>query len=82
MKINVELDLTPEELRRFMGLPDMGVVHQQLLEQFTKRLSASSDQRDEFMHNLVTGAMAPWQNFFNMMVSGSTGQAPGKRDDR
>ena len=65
MKINVEVDLTPEELRRFMGLPDVGVVHQKLLEQFTQGLSTSGEQRDEFMRTLVTGAVAPWQNFFN-----------------
>ncbi|MCY4040464.1 MAG: DUF6489 family protein [Gammaproteobacteria bacterium] len=80
MKINVEVDLTPEEMRRFMGLPDMGIVHQQLLEQFTARLSASSEQRDEFMRTLMTGAFAPWQNFFNL-VSGASGQAAGSKDN-
>ena len=69
MKINVEVDLTPEELRRFMGLPDMGAVHKQLLEQFTQRISSSSEQRDEFMRNLISGAMTPWQNFFNMAAN-------------
>ena len=75
MKINVEVDLTPEELRRFMGLPDVGAVQQQLLEQFTQRVSSSAEQRDEFLRNLLTGAVAPWQNFFNM-VSGA-GDPPG-----
>lgn len=28
MKINVEVDCTPEEARRFMGLPDMSPVHE------------------------------------------------------
>jgi uncharacterized protein DUF6489 len=27
MKINVEVDCTPEEARRFMGLPDLTPVH-------------------------------------------------------
>jgi len=27
MKINVEVDCTPEEARRFMGLPDLSPVH-------------------------------------------------------
>jgi hypothetical protein len=27
MKINVEVDCTPEEARRFMGLPDLAPVH-------------------------------------------------------
>ena len=73
MKINVEVDLTPEELRRFMGLPDVGVVHKQLLDQFAQRVASSSEQRDEFLRTLVTGAMTPWQNFFNMVSN------PGER---
>ena len=55
MKINVEVDLTPEELRRFMGLPDVAAVHKQLLEQFTQRVSSSAEQRDEFMRTLLSG---------------------------
>ena len=79
MKINVEVDLTPEELRRFMGLPDVGAVHKQLLEQFTQRVSTSPEQRDEFMRTLLTGAMTPWQNFFNM-VSGGGGKPLNPND--
>ncbi len=79
MKINVEVDLTPEELRRFMGLPDVGDVQKQLLEQFTQRVSASAEQRDEFLRNLLTGAVAPWQSFFNM-VSGAGEQRGDPRD--
>ena len=80
MKVNVEVDLTPEELRRFMGLPDMGAVHKQLLEQFTQRLSTSSEQRDEIMRSMMTGAFAPWQNFFNLVSSASGQGASGKEN--
>lgn len=76
MKINVEVDLTPEELRRFMGLPDVGAVHQQLLEQFTQRVSSSPSARDEFLRTLITGAMTPWQPFFSMASGGGTTAAP------
>ena len=69
MKINVEMEMTPEELRRFMGLPDVQGVQQQMLESFTEGITASADQRDEFLRNVFAGAKAPWQNFFNM-VSG------------
>ena len=80
MKINVELDLTPEELRRFMGLPDVGGMQAQMLEQFTQRVTASADQRDDFLRNVFAGAMAPWQNFFNMVAA--TSDPPGDRGDK
>jgi len=77
MKINVEVDLTPEELRRFMGLPDVQGFQQHMLERFTENLQASQDQREEFVKNMFAGAMAPWQGFFSML-SGAT----GNRSDR
>ena len=33
MKINVEVDCTPEEARRFMGLPDLTPVHEAYVAQ-------------------------------------------------
>jgi Family of unknown function (DUF6489) len=33
MKLNVEVDLTPEELRRALGLPDLTEVHDAYLSQ-------------------------------------------------
>lgn len=80
MKINVEVDLTPEELRRFMGLPDVGGVQKQMLERFAKGISESAEQREDFLRNAFAGAMAPWQNFFDM-VSG-VGDPPDDRRDR
>ena len=77
MKINVEVDLSPEELRRFMGLPDVQGVQQQMLEQFSQAISSSTEQRDEFLRNVFAGAMAPWQNFFNM-VSGINTNTTGR----
>ena len=32
MKINVEVDCTPEEARRFMGLPDFTPVHEKYIQ--------------------------------------------------
>ena len=66
MKINVEIDLTPEELRRFMGLPNVEGLHQQMMDGFMDRLQSSQDQREAFMRNLFAGAMAPWQAFMGM----------------
>ncbi len=32
MKVNVELDCTPEEMRRFLGLPDVSAVNDKYVE--------------------------------------------------
>ena len=65
MKLNIEIDLTPEELRRFMGLPDVQGVQQQMLESFTENLQSSQEQREAFVRSWVSNSFAPWQNFFS-----------------
>ena len=39
MKISVDVDCTPEEARRFMGLPDLTPVHQAYVERMTKAVT-------------------------------------------
>lgn len=38
MKINVEVDCTPEEARRFMGLPDLTPVHERYVAMMTEAI--------------------------------------------
>jgi len=79
MKINVEVDITPEELRRFMGLPDIHDMQQNLIDQFSQRLQDSSDQRDEFLQGMFKSAMGPWQSLVTMM-SNAPSTKPEKKD--
>ena len=39
MKVTVDVDCTPEEARRFLGLPDLTSVHEAYLEKMKKALS-------------------------------------------
>ena len=41
MKINVEVDCTPEEARAFLGLPDLRPMQEELLAEMKERMSAS-----------------------------------------
>lgn len=38
MKITVDVDCTPEEARRFMGLPDMSSVHEVYLDKMRRTI--------------------------------------------
>lgn len=42
MKVTVDVDCTPEEARRFLGLPDLAPVHQAYVERMTKLVSEGS----------------------------------------
>ena len=41
MKINVEVDCTPEEARAFLGLPDLRPMQEELLAEMKERMSSS-----------------------------------------
>jgi hypothetical protein len=42
MKINVEVDCTPEEARRFMGLPDLTPVHDKYIASLTGAMDGTA----------------------------------------
>ena len=41
MKINVEVDCTPEEARAFLGLPDLKPMQDEILAEMQERMSAN-----------------------------------------
>ncbi|MGM0783376.1 MAG: DUF6489 family protein [Pseudomonadota bacterium] len=46
MKINVEFDLTPEEFRRALGLPDVEAFQQELLDRIQKQMESGVEGYD------------------------------------
>jgi hypothetical protein len=43
MKVNVEINCTPEEARAFFGLPDLGPMQQRVMGEIEERLRNSLD---------------------------------------
>ena len=46
MKIRIEMDMTPEEARRTMGLPDVSGMQEKVVAQMEKRILAALDTSD------------------------------------
>jgi hypothetical protein len=44
MKVTVEMDLTPDEARRMMGLPDLTAMQARLVEEFERRMMAAMEK--------------------------------------
>lgn len=42
MKISVDVDCTPEEVRRLMGLPDLSSIHEVYLERMRKAVEENT----------------------------------------
>ena len=46
MNVNVDMEMTPEEARRFMGLPDVAPLQQQMMDEMRTRMRTAFDAGD------------------------------------
>ena len=55
MKVHVEIDCSPEEARRFMGLPDVERANEIYIDQFSKAMQGVSnlDQLQEYAKQMA-----------------------------
>lgn len=72
MKITVDVDCTPEEARRFLGLPDVTSLNAHLIEEMTKRLDANMSMLspDELMKNWMVMGAGAQEQFRQLMEAG------------
>ena len=81
MKINIELDMTPEEARRLMGLPDLSGLQAEMLEQMKARMTAAMDHSDpEAMMRAWMPLGAQGFEQFQKFLWDSAARASGKKD--
>ena len=85
MKITVDIDCTPDEARRFLGLPDVQPLQAALMAELEKRMRANLEQMDpETM--LKTWLPAGLQGFEQMQklfwsqLAGATGGGKTDKD--
>ena len=65
MKFNIEIGCTPEEARKFLGLPDVSAVRERLMSQVETQMSAAlKDMAPDAM--LETWLPAGMEGFYQM----------------
>lgn len=74
MKMTIEVDCTPEEARRFMGLPDVSALNDHLVSEMTKRVDANINMLnpEDFMKNWMafgTGAQEQFRKFMEVATT-------------
>ena len=70
MKMNIEIDMTPEEARKFLGLPDVTKLQEKMMSEMEKRMKAAVDVNDpEAMMRawMPLGGADAFQKFQKMM---------------
>ncbi len=62
MKIHVEIDATPQEVRTFFGLPDLGPLHEKIIGMLQDPMAYGAEGYDplKLMSLFMAGAQGPW----------------------
>ena len=82
MKITIDVDITPNELRSFLGLPNVEKLQEQMLSNAQKYLKDAGQSQ---YADMVSGAMQPlfaYQNWVQKMLSGEGTRPETKSDVR
>lgn len=74
MKVTVDFDITPEEVRKLFGLPDVEAFQRQMMDEIRDRMLAGADGYDpiKLFQPYMTGTMAGWDFFQKMFANMST----------
>jgi hypothetical protein len=72
MKFTVDVDCTPEEARRFLGLPDLSPVHQAYIEKMQRVVAdgVTPDMVGDMMKSwgpMSEAGMTMWRQMFEQM---------------
>jgi hypothetical protein len=79
MKAKLEVDCTPAEARAFLGLPDVSVLNEHMVQEMKSRLDANMAMvaPEELMRNwMVLGGQASEQ-FMKLMTAAAGGARTG-----
>jgi hypothetical protein len=82
MKVNIEIDCSPEEARQFMGLPNVEKANAIYVDAFAKAMQGAGnvDQLQEYAKNLAPmGQMG--LKMFQSFVEGARNASGAREDD-
>jgi hypothetical protein len=86
MKFHIDIDCTPDEARRFLGLPDLAPLQQHVLEAMERRLVEAIEGTDtatllERWMPVGLQGIEQWQAVWSQLAAAATG-APRKPKSR
>ena len=75
MKVTIDIDCTPEEARRFLGLPDLTAVHEAYVEKLKAAVAdgATPDLFADMMKSwgpMSEAGLSMWRNMLEGMSAG------------
>lgn len=82
MKINVTFDMTPDEFRQVLGLPDVQTLQQEIFNQMVEKMQAGEEGYDplSLYQPMMKEGMNAMGQFQEMMFSMMSGTKSDKTD--
>ena len=79
MKVSVDLDLTPEELRRLFGLPDLTPIQSLVVERITRQVEKGMDSNliAGITRSIISGGVQSWEAYQKLLAGILTVPRPG-----
>jgi hypothetical protein len=70
MKISVDVDLTPEELRRLFGLPDLTPIQTLVVDRITRQVEKGMDSNlwAGITRTIISGGLQSWEAYQNLLA--------------
>ena len=70
MKVSVDVDLTPEELRRLFGLPDLTPIQALVVERITRQVEKGMDSNllAGITRSIITGGVQSWEAYQKLLA--------------
>lgn len=74
MNVKIDIDITPEEMRKLLGLPDVEAFQRQLLDDIRKKMMDGAEGYDalKFFQPYMSGTLASWDVFQKMFAASAT----------
>jgi hypothetical protein len=84
MKISIDIDCTPEEARRFFGLPDVAPMQEAVMAEVQERIMANlkAMDADTLIKTWMPAGMQGWEQMQKAFWSQMTGGAGGTKDKK
>jgi len=78
MNVKIDIDITPEEMRKLFGLPDVEAFQQQLLDDIRQRMTEGAEGYDpvKLFQPYVSGTLASW-DMFQKLFAGAVSKGKG-----
>jgi hypothetical protein len=88
VKVTVDIDCTPEEARRFLGLPDVSALQEQMIAELQERMQAGMASMDPevllktWLPVGMQGLEQMQRMFWEAMASGGTAAGGAGKSDK